>query len=727
MAEGNLKVVFLRHGESEWNVANIFTGWADVDLSPAGDQEAVLAGKTLKEKGFKFDVVFTSVLKRSIKTAWTACMHSENFSMPIINSWRLNERHYGALQGLNKAETAAKHGEAQVKIWRRSYDIPPPAIEETDSRHPCNDPKYRSVPAAALPGAESLKLTVDRVLPFWFDNIAPCIKAGKSVLVAAHGNSLRAICKFLEGMSEEQVLELNIPTAVPLVYELDKNLKFVKKYYLMDESEVAAKMAAVANQGKTGGGSNSDFDAKWAPFEAKMKSEGLNDAAIAAFKYNYGVLVSGQSTLIPESTLSAVDSLPRFEDLSTQPSPELLKKTVVLKLNGGLGTGMGLDKAKSLLEVSQGNTFLDLIAKQIASLKGQHAVDFRFMLMNSFSTSKDTLEALAKYPDLGSGDRLEFVQNKAPKVTKSDLTPASWPSNTGHEWCPPGHGDLYPALLGSGTLDKLLAEGYQYMFVSNSDNLGATIDLHLLTYFATSKAPFMMEVAERTEADKKGGHLAKDSTKGGLLLRESAQCPEDDEKAFQDISKHKFFNTNNLWVDLSALKSIFDKNNGFIPLPVMTNEKTVDPRDKKSTKVLQLETAMGAAISCFDGASAMVVPRSRFAPVKTTNDLLALRSDAYVVTPDFRITLAEKRAGIPPNIKLDGRYKFVDAMEKLMPEGAPSLIDCKSLTIEGNVVLAKGVVFKGAVVVKNASEEPKTLAAGTYGDEGSATPTVVEL
>lgn len=244
------KVVFIRHGESLWNVANIFTGWHDIDLSEAGCLEAVEAGKCLKEKGYKFDIVFTSVLRRAIKTAWTALMHSENFSMPIVNTWRLNERHYGALQGLNKAETAAKHGDDQVKIWRRSYDIPPPEIELADPRHPSNDPMYKHVPKSALPGAESLKLTVDRVLPFWFDHIAPCIMAGKSVMVSAHGNSLRAICKYLENMTEAQVLELNIPTAVPLVYELDADLKFVKKYYLMDPDEVAAKMAAVANQGK---------------------------------------------------------------------------------------------------------------------------------------------------------------------------------------------------------------------------------------------------------------------------------------------------------------------------------------------------------------------------------------------------------------------------------------------------------------------------------------------
>jgi len=247
---GVFKVVFLRHGESDWNVKNIFTGWADVDLSENGKKEAVEAGQMLKAAGFKFNIVFTSVLRRAIRTAWTALMESENFSMPVINSWRLNERHYGGLQGLNKAETAKKHGDKQVKIWRRSYDIPPPAIPTSDPRHPCNDPLYRHVPKAALPGAESLKLTVDRVLPFWFDTIAPCIMAGKSVMVAAHGNSLRAICKYLENMSEEEVLNFNIPTGVPLVYELTYDLQFIKKYYLMDEDEVAKKVAAVANQGK---------------------------------------------------------------------------------------------------------------------------------------------------------------------------------------------------------------------------------------------------------------------------------------------------------------------------------------------------------------------------------------------------------------------------------------------------------------------------------------------
>merc|ERR1711865_800089 len=273
------------------------------------------------------------------------------------------------------------------------------------------------------------------------------------------------------------------------------------------------------------------------------------------------------------------------------------------------------------------------------------------------------------YPDLGTGEDLEFVQNKAPKITTADKTPSDWPADPSHEWCPPGHGDLYPAMLGSGALDKLLSKGFKYMFVSNSDNLGATMDLKVLTYFADSGAPFMMEVATRTEADKKGGHLATMKEGGGLTLRESAQCPKEDEAAFQDTTKYSYFNTNNLWVDLAALKAAFNANGGAIPLPVMVNDKTVDPRDKKSTKVIQLETAMGAAISSFEGATAILIPRTRFAPVKKCDDLIALRSDAYVLTSDFRIELAPERAGVPPLIKLDDMYKFVDAMDTMIPNG----------------------------------------------------------
>merc|ERR1719217_303623 len=434
--------------------------------------------------------------------------------------------------------------------------------------------------------------------------------------------------------------------------------------------------------------------------------------------YNYSVLLSGVDTMMPESTLSAVDELPMYDKLETAEKPELLKQAVVLKLNGGLGTGMGLEKAKSLLPVVGGHTFLDLIANQVDFMKKKYAMpDMHFMLMNSFSTSDDTLKALAKYPDLGTGDHLEFVQNKAPKVCAADKTPAVCASDPSHEWCPPGHGDLYPAMRGSGALDKMLGMGLKYMFVSNSDNLGATMDMKMLTYFVKTGAPFMMECAARTDADKKGGHLAKMKEGGGLTLRESAQCPPEDEKAFQDTTRYQYFNTNNLWVDLEKLKETFDKNQGALPLPVMLNEKTVDPRDKKSTKVLQLETAMGAAISCFEGAIAIQIPRTRFAPVKKCDDLIALRSDAYVLTEDFRIELAPERKGVPPLVKLSDDYKFVDAMDTLIPNGPPSLIGATSMKVQGKCEFAAGVVIQGDVVFKNGGDEKKVIAAGTYKDQ----------
>lgn len=244
------KVVLLRHGESTWNKENRFTGWTDVDLNEKGIEEAKASGKILKEEGFDFDIAYTSVLKRALRTLWLCLEGMDRLWIPVEKNWRLNERHYGALQGLNKAETAEKHGEEQVLIWRRSYDIPPPALEKSDERFPGNFPAYKDVDEADLPTTESLKLTVDRFLPYWFDTIAPNIKAGKKVLIAAHGNSLRALVKYLDNVSEEDIIKLNIPTGVPLVYELDNDLKPIKHYYLGDQDEIAAKAAAVAAQGK---------------------------------------------------------------------------------------------------------------------------------------------------------------------------------------------------------------------------------------------------------------------------------------------------------------------------------------------------------------------------------------------------------------------------------------------------------------------------------------------
>jgi 2,3-bisphosphoglycerate-dependent phosphoglycerate mutase len=244
------KVVLLRHGESVWNKENRFTGWTDVDLSQKGVEEAIGAGNVMKEMGYTFDIVFTSVLRRALRTTWLALEQMDLLWIPEEKSWRLNERHYGALQGLNKAETAEKHGEEQVKIWRRSYDVPPPALEKTDPRYPGNDPRYHNLDDKDVPKTESLKDTVARFLPYWHEVIAPTIKTGKKVLISAHGNSLRALVKYLDNMSDDAVIALNIPTGVPLVYELDENLKPIKHYYLGDPEEIARKASAVAAQGK---------------------------------------------------------------------------------------------------------------------------------------------------------------------------------------------------------------------------------------------------------------------------------------------------------------------------------------------------------------------------------------------------------------------------------------------------------------------------------------------
>lgn len=455
-------------------------------------------------------------------------------------------------------------------------------------------------------------------------------------------------------------------------------------------------------------------DSFWSAYQTKMERDGCSATEIGAFKQHFEVLKFGVSLTLPESMLEPVDSLPRLETLNIHPNADLLAKTVFLKLNGGLGTSMGFDKAKALLTVKQGNSFLDLIARQVDSRQRNFKTNVHFMFMNSFATSTDTLEALMKHTDLGSDWWAELLQSKAPKVNASDLTPASCRSEPAHEWVAPGHGDLYTALAGTGTLDKLIKKGIRYMFVSNADNLASSIDLDILTHFATSGSPFMMEVVDRTEADRRGGHLARCKSSGRLVLRESAQCSVQEESAFQDIARHKYFNTNNLWIDLHALQALLEENHGAMQLPVIKKKKAVDPHDRSSAKVLQLESAAGSAIECFPEATALVVPRQRFSSVKTSSDLLVLRSDAYILTDDNCIILHPDCEGAPPDVRLDGRYRSADAMERLIPKGAPSLRQCKKLVVEGFVRFCRGVVIKGSVTIRNASKERRMVAPGTY-------------
>ncbi len=441
----------------------------------------------------------------------------------------------------------------------------------------------------------------------------------------------------------------------------------------------------------------------------------MGDAAIRAFRRNYESLLRHESGMIPEHAIAPAENLTTLDDLSaTAPADAaLLAQAAVIKLNGGLGTGMGLQGPKSLLAVREDVNFLDLMARQILDLRKSSGAPVRLLLMNSFSTSQNTLDHLSKYRSdgLAEASEVELMQNQIPKIDAHTLEPVSWPADPSLEWCPPGHGDLYPALVGSGWLDRLLAEGVRYAFVSNSDNLGAILDPVILRHFAESGAPFLMECTRRTAADRKGGHLAVRQADGRLLLREVAQCPDADLDAFQDIDRHSYFNTNNLWLRLDLLKEQLAADHGVLPLPMIRNNKTVDPRDKKSTPVIQLESAMGAAIECFEGAAAIDVPRSRFAPVKTTADLLALRSDAYEVLENGQVRLHASRHGKPPVISLSDEYKLVDSIEDL---GVPSLIGCTSLKVSGQVRFEPGVIIQGDVEVNNPGAEIKIIAAGTY-------------
>jgi UTP--glucose-1-phosphate uridylyltransferase len=437
---------------------------------------------------------------------------------------------------------------------------------------------------------------------------------------------------------------------------------------------------------------------------AKMRDAGLGEAAVETFARQYGRLRDGETGTLAESEIEPVDDLPDAADLPEADAP--LDEAVVIKLNGGLGTSMGMTKAKSLLEVKDGRTFLDLVAEQVLDLRERSGARIPLVLMNSFATREDSLEALARYPDLSAGLPADFVQNKVPKITEDGLQPASWPDDPALEWAPPGHGDLYTALVTSGMLEALLAGGYRWAFVSNSDNLGAVLDPRILAWLAESGAPFLMEVADRTPSDRKGGHLARRRSDGGLVLREIAQTPDADVDAFQDVERHRFFNTNTLWVDLRALAEVLG-GEGVIDLPMIVNRKTVDPSDKGSTPVIQLETAMGAAIGVFDGARALRVPRSRFVPVKTTNDLLSLRSDAYVIGEGRAVHLAPARGGVPPFVDLDAdHYKLVRDFDARFPAGAPSLVACDALHVTGDVRFGRDVVVRGEVSLEGPAQVP---------------------
>ena len=446
------------------------------------------------------------------------------------------------------------------------------------------------------------------------------------------------------------------------------------------------------------------------PFYQRMQTEDLPEIFIKNFQHQFLKLLRGETGRIAESDIQPVSALPDAEYLEEKYQligDSHLAQSVFLKLNGGLGTSMGLERAKSLLTVKDRLTFLDIIARQ--SLQGGS----RLLLMNSFSTHEDSLNYLKKYPELQGNIPLDFLQHKAPKVVQKNLSPANWPDNPTLTWCPPGHGDLYIALYSTGILQQLLDTGYVYAFISNADNLGAVLDSRILGYFIEMEYPFMMEVADRTEADKKGGHLAQ-LTNGQLILREIAQCPKEDLEFFQNVHKHRYFNTNNLWIDLRALIKLLQQQNYILDLPMIRNQKTLDPRDPQSPTVFQIETAAGSAISVFKNSAAIRVPRTRFAPVKNTNDLLAVRSDRYSISNDFKIVPIPSQKEKAIEIDLDSRfYELINDFEARFLYGPPSLKNCESLVIKGDVLFEKNVNLFGKVEIVNTDVRQLSIAAGT--------------
>ena len=434
-----------------------------------------------------------------------------------------------------------------------------------------------------------------------------------------------------------------------------------------------------------------------------MKSEGLPELAIKTFEQYYQLLIDGETGMIPESCIQPVNYVPNANLLGsdyTKIGEDAIGKTVIIKLNGGLGTSMGLEKAKSLIKVKGEKSFLDIIAEQTLSLK------MPLVLMNSFSTHNDSLQALNKYQKLLDDNLLfNFIQNKIPKIDRKNLSPVNYGAQPELEWCPPGHGDIYTSLITSNVLEQLLDSGYEYAFISNSDNLGAVMDVNILGYFVKHLIPFMMEVAQRTSADRKGGHLAKDND-GRLILREIAQCNDADIDDFQNIDRYKYFNTNNIWINLAELKSMMVEYNDILPLPLIRNLKTVNPREPDSTSVYQLETAMGSAIKLFPKAQALLVSRERFIPVKTTSDLLIVRSDLYTLNEHSQLSINLKESHEKPVIALDQKYyKLIDQFEERFPYGVPSLLECDELTVNGNIVFGENYKISGNTCLSNNTDQ----------------------
>lgn len=442
-----------------------------------------------------------------------------------------------------------------------------------------------------------------------------------------------------------------------------------------------------------------------------MRARGVDERAIAAFTRFYAMLQQDATGHILEDTIEPLGAVQALADLkiSAGEASEALATSVVLKLNGGLGTSMGISGPKSALKVRDGLTFLDIIAKQVLAIRKEHDVDLPVVFMDSFRTQDETLRLLAAHEGLEvEGLPLSFLQSAEPKLRADDLTPVSWADDPELEWCPPGHGDVYIALQASGLLDTLRDRGFRYLFLSNADNLGAVCDARIPAWMASEGIPYVGEVCERTRNDRKGGHLARRRDGGRLVLRDSAQVAPGEDAFFQDVERHEYFHVNNLWIDLDVLATELAERAGVLELPIIVNRKTVDPTLKDSTPVIQIESSMGTAVEVFEGSQALLVPRDRFRPVKTTNELLLVRSDLYELDDASRVVSVIDHE--EPFIDLSSEFRFVRDFDEHFPRGVPSIREARSLAIDGDVTFGRDVTCVGDVTVR--ADEPRTIPDG---------------